>query len=76
MQDRYTGPRRRVAACVVTGWLSVCGAVSATEVPSPSGSPPAAKPGPATAGLVAGGDEPTLFLASTGDVIGYVDPCG
>ena len=27
-------------------------------------------------GLVAGGDSPGLFLLYTGDVIGYIDPCG
>jgi hypothetical protein len=27
-------------------------------------------------GLVAGGDPPDLLLMYTGDVIGYVDPCG
>jgi len=27
-------------------------------------------------GLVAAGPSPDLFLCSTGDVIGYLDPCG
>ena len=27
-------------------------------------------------GLVEGGDSPGLLLLYTGDVIGYVDPCG
>ena len=26
--------------------------------------------------LIASGDSPDLFLLYTGDVIGYVDPCG
>jgi hypothetical protein len=26
--------------------------------------------------LVAGGDPPDLFLLYTGDVIGYIEPCG
>ena len=28
------------------------------------------------AGLVTGGEKPDLFLLYTGDVIGYVEPCG
>ena len=27
-------------------------------------------------GLVPGGDPPDLFLLYTGDVIGFIDPCG
>jgi hypothetical protein len=27
-------------------------------------------------GLIAGGEPPDLVLAFTGDVIGYIDPCG
>ncbi len=27
-------------------------------------------------GLIADGDTPDLFLLYTGDVIGYIDPCG
>jgi hypothetical protein len=37
-------------------------------------SPAAAQGG--RAGLVAAGEPPDLMLLYTGDVIGYVDPCG
>ena len=30
----------------------------------------------ATGALVQGGDPPQLFVLSTGDVIGYIEPCG
>ena len=30
----------------------------------------------ATGSLVGGGEKPELFLLYTGDVIGYVEPCG
>jgi hypothetical protein len=40
---------------------------------------PAQLPVPAQtgeSGLIAGGSRPDLILAYTGDVIGYIDPCG
>lgn len=37
---------------------------------------PAAPAPPASKGLIAGGRAPDLLLMYTGDVIGYVDPCG
>jgi len=30
----------------------------------------------ATGGLIASGESPDLFLLYTGDVIGYIEPCG
>ena len=30
----------------------------------------------ATGALIASGDSPDLFLLYTGDVIGYIEPCG
>jgi len=35
-----------------------------------------AQAGPPAQGLVPGGPPPDAFLLYTGDVIGYVDPCG
>ncbi len=35
-----------------------------------------AAPAPEAKGLIAGGRPPDLLLMYTGDVIGYVDPCG
>lgn len=35
-----------------------------------------AQAGPQPQGLVPGGPPPDAFLLYTGDVIGYVDPCG
>ncbi len=42
------------------------------SIPSPAG------PDPATPrrSLIAAGETPDLFLLYTGDVIGYLDPCG
>jgi hypothetical protein len=44
--------------------VGVLGAAAVAEVP------------PATGGLVKSGDAPSLELVYTGDVIGYLDPCG
>ena len=59
--------------------LALCGAARAQAPPSPD--PPAEAPvesaARASAGsLIAPGKTPDLLLVSTGDVIGYVDPCG
>ena len=50
-----------VAACVA-GLLLTTAAVSASAQ--------------AGGGLVRGGDTPDLLLLHTGDVVGYIEPCG
>jgi hypothetical protein len=42
----------------------------------PSASPRGASTAQARVALVAPGDPPDLFLLYSGDVIGYLDPCG
>ena len=37
---------------------------------------PTKQPPPQRKSLIASGDPPDLFLVYTGDVIGYLDPCG
>jgi hypothetical protein len=43
---------------------------------SPRGEPRGGAAGTARRTLIASGDAPDLFLLFTGDVIGYLDPCG
>jgi len=49
----------------------------AQRKPQPAPASPAG-PDPASArrSLIAAGETPDLFLLYTGDVIGYLDPCG
>jgi hypothetical protein len=42
--------------------------VGVSSIPAPAGDP--------TANLVSAGATPDLILVYTGDVIGYIDPCG
>jgi hypothetical protein len=45
-----------------------------TKVGATTGQPAPRAPGKSA--LVASGDVPDVFLLYTGDVIGYIDPCG
>ena len=65
---RYLDTTRR-AAWALFGVALLAGPVLAQFTPE---SAPAPKP----AGLVVSGETPDLVLVSSGDVIGYVDPCG
>jgi hypothetical protein len=49
------------AAALLLGSLWLSGRIPAQE---------------ATGALIAGGERPDLFLLYTGDVIGYLEPCG
>ena len=55
---------RRIVAGISLATLVGIGSLVATAPRAQSG------------GLVPGGDPPELILLYTGDVIGYVDPCG
>ena len=66
-----------------SAWLLVAiltgGALRAQTAPAPAGAAPAPAPvglDPPAGALVPTGPAPDLVVLYSGDVIGYVDPCG
>ncbi len=67
-------PIRMLMGVLLVATLSL---TLAQRKPQPA-TPEAGSPDPATPrrSLIADGEAPDLFLLYTGDVIGYLDPCG
>jgi hypothetical protein len=71
MRTEGRNTRRRIIAAGLCAIVAAVGSVSAQTRPQPG------KPlSPPAGALVAPGEPPSLTLFYTGDVIGYVDPCG
>ena len=70
--------RKRLAVSLIGCALAAALATPtrAQSAPSPTASSKPQGSLEARKALIATGDSPDLFLLYTGDVIGYVDPCG
>lgn len=74
--DRWRRPVATLVGCALGVAFS---ALSWAEASQTKAGPTTGKPvstARARSALVASGDVPDLFLLYTGDVIGYLDPCG
>lgn len=63
------GPRARTLGIAIALGLAGCFGAAAQGTSAPSHVPPAGA-------LVAPGEAPQVGLLYTGDVVGYIDPCG
>jgi hypothetical protein len=72
---RIPSERSRLRAGIVLGCAIAVAASLPTWSQTPSEDSPPADEGSRRA-LIDDGESPDLFLLYTGDVIGYIDPCG
>ena len=62
----------RIRVAVAAASLMLAGLALAESAPAPAPAPPGAAQG----GLVAPGRSPELEILFTGDVVGFLEPCG
>ncbi len=70
--------RVRASVSALVAAAALCAAVAwAQEAPKPPAAPlPARGLDPPAGALVASGNPPDVIFLYTGDVIGYIEPCG
>ena len=66
----------RIRTALAAASLMLAGAALAQSAPAPVPAAPAAAPVAGQGGLLAPGRSPELEILFTGDVVGFLEPCG